>query len=251
LWFVFSRGIYFAEKSEYSHCYAYQPSQRPIASADADGRSVGQPDEREMFLTKLLAGNVIKLNRDDSPQKAAECRALTVPPTNPRTNLKYNTVTGHTGGSQVWIVYENGRAYPDYLVRYYRGKHDLTRTPFVTKAEAVAAQKSPPIAPPNPVDTTSTTEDSDEDDMEAGQVGYYTWEYHDAGYWKKYSPGHQAALEAAYQDYVQHPASSVSYATIRSDDWGYRIDFPTMTQTNVEHQNHTQRKVQRRLFTTV
>jgi hypothetical protein len=63
LWFVFSRGIYFAEKSEYSHCYAYQPSQR---------RSVGQPDEREMFLTKLLAGNVIKLNRDDSPQKAAE-----------------------------------------------------------------------------------------------------------------------------------------------------------------------------------
>ena len=30
---------------------------------------------------------------------------------------------------------ENGRAYPDYLVRYYKGKRDPTRTPYGSKAE--------------------------------------------------------------------------------------------------------------------
>jgi hypothetical protein len=31
---------------------------------------------------------------------------------------RYDTVTGDTGGSKVYIVYENGRAYPEYLVTY-------------------------------------------------------------------------------------------------------------------------------------
>jgi len=42
---------------------------------------------------------------------------LTCPPLNPSTGLRYNTVTGKTGGSQVWIVYENGRAYPGMHVQ--------------------------------------------------------------------------------------------------------------------------------------
>ena len=52
------------------------------------------------------------MDRDISDQKAQECRALTVPPVDPNSAVgaKYNTVTGNTGGSQVWIVYENGRA---------------------------------------------------------------------------------------------------------------------------------------------
>ena len=29
-------------------------------------------------------------------------------------------VTGETRGSKVFIIYENGRAYPEYLVTYYR-----------------------------------------------------------------------------------------------------------------------------------
>jgi hypothetical protein len=66
-----------------------------------------------MFLAKLLVGNKILMNRDGSSQKADECRALTVPPVDTNTGLKYNTVTGHAGGSQIFIVYENGRAYPD------------------------------------------------------------------------------------------------------------------------------------------
>jgi|EP01047_Picozoa_sp_COSAG01_P015538 hypothetical protein len=50
------------------------------------------------------------MDRDISDAKAAECKALVVPPVNPATGEKYHTVTGNTAGSQVWIVYENGRA---------------------------------------------------------------------------------------------------------------------------------------------
>jgi hypothetical protein len=52
--------------------------------------------DREMFLlVKIVAGNEISMHRDKSPKKQAECRALTVPPTNPKTNMKYNAVTGN------------------------------------------------------------------------------------------------------------------------------------------------------------
>jgi WWE domain len=200
-----------------------------------------------MFLSKLLVGNAIELNRDESTQKAAEYRALTVPPTNPRTNLKYNTVTGQTGGSQVWIVYENGRAYPDYLVRYYRDKRDPTRTPWESKEAAARASKLPPrtLASPAPVATTEAMTDSDMDDLEAGETGDHVWEYMDSAMWKPYSSHHQVSLESAYQYFLKHPDHKC--AEVRSDNWGYRVDFSTMLQTNVEHHSHTQRKVQRRL----
>ena len=41
--------------------------------------------------------------------------------------------------SQVFIVYENGRAYPRYIVRYYRGNRDPARTPYTSREEARAA----------------------------------------------------------------------------------------------------------------
>jgi hypothetical protein len=64
-----------------------------------------------MFLAKLLVGNEVVLDRDASAAKAAEYRKLIVPPIMPGSNVKFNTVKGTTGGSDVWIVYENGRAY--------------------------------------------------------------------------------------------------------------------------------------------
>jgi len=81
---------------------------------------------------------------------------------------KYNTVRGYTQtdrrmsdgtwnknpdcpSSQVHIVYENGRAYPKYLVTYYRGDYDPARVtrgrgddPLYTQEEA-AAELSKPI----------------------------------------------------------------------------------------------------------
>mmetsp|Transcript_18867 Transcript_18867/g.54625 ORF Transcript_18867/g.54625 Transcript_18867/m.54625 type:complete len:756 (-) Transcript_18867:811-3078(-) len=93
------RGIYFAHKSSYSHSYGF----RVEGSAPTE-RPEGSTGEREMFLAKLLTGNETLMDRDQSSAKATECRNLTAPPVNPQTNMKYNTVSGFTAGSQVWIV---------------------------------------------------------------------------------------------------------------------------------------------------
>jgi WWE domain len=135
------RGIYFAAKSAYSNGYAFKPSKG--LTEDTPSRSErpnAQDGEREIFLTKLLVGNEVLMNRDESAERKA-CRALTVPPTDPKTGLKYNSVTGKTQNSQVWIVYENGRAYPEYLVRYYRGKRDHNRTPFQSEGDVKRMMK--------------------------------------------------------------------------------------------------------------
>jgi hypothetical protein len=39
------------------------------------------------------------------------------------------------------VVYENGRAYPEYLVRYYKGPRDPERTPYESLKDAVNGEK--------------------------------------------------------------------------------------------------------------
>lgn len=118
-----SCGIYFADDSVYSNTYSH----RPINGAD--DRPTGQSDEHELIYTKLLKGNHVVLDA---------CRELIVPPEDPISGLKYSTVAGRTQGYNVWIVYENGRAYPDYIVRYYGGTRDPKRTPYSSQKEAAA-----------------------------------------------------------------------------------------------------------------
>ena len=198
-----------------------------------------------MFLAKLLIGNDVNMNRDESARKANECRALTVPPINPRTNLKYNTVTGNTGGSQVWVVYENGRAYPDYLVRYYRGKRDPKRTPYQSKKKALIAK---PLKKPD--NTAYISDDSDEDDLELGATAasskaMMTWEFSDNSAWKEYGQLHQVKIEGAYQVFLGNP--SMKTTIIKSDEWTYEVDLDAMVQTNIQHQDRTRRDIRRRL----
>lgn len=102
------RGLYFADKADYSSHYSFKPPQDTLMASFTGGSSSrrgGKADEREMFLTKLLVGNEVLLDPNVSTAKAREYRQLTMPPTDSRTGLKYNTVTGNTGGSRVWVVY--------------------------------------------------------------------------------------------------------------------------------------------------
>ena len=91
---MWGRGLYFAEKASYSNSYAF---------ATAQGRKC-------ILLAKLFVGEEIHMQSD---------RSLRLPPYKPDgSGRRYNTVTGSTGGSKVYIVYENGRAYPEYMVTY-------------------------------------------------------------------------------------------------------------------------------------
>ena len=193
--------------------------------------------DHEMFLAKLLVGNEVLMNRDESPAKAAECKALTVPPiADPKTKLRYDTVTGHTDGSQVWIVYENFRAYPDYLVRYYRGPRDVKRTPYKDKQEMMnATAKTRPIR--------NDPECPDDTDLESGVI----WEYEDTDGWKPYTHHHQVAIESAYQSFEVTKVSKISTVQISTSEWDYEVDVAAMLQKNIKHASNTQRKVRRRL----
>ena len=93
---MWGNGNYFAMKASYSNKYAYR-----------------LPDgTRQIFLAKVLTGQSIELKPDSS---------LRMPPIiNPATkgNVRYDTVNGHTNGSQVFIAYSNDKAYPFYLISY-------------------------------------------------------------------------------------------------------------------------------------
>ena len=92
---------YFAVNASYSHAYAY---------AKSDG-------SRQMFLVKVLTGD----SHSSTPN-----RNLRMPPEKQSgaggklqfATPRYDTVTGNTGGSQVFMAYDNDKAYPAYLIQY-------------------------------------------------------------------------------------------------------------------------------------
>ena len=217
------RGIYFAQNSSYSYSYSFAPG------SNCMDRDDGMSGEREMFLAKLLVGNEIYMNRDESSSMQHQCQELTVPPVDPKSGLKYNTVSGTTGGSKVWIVYENGRAYPDYLVRYYRGKRDPSRTPLESHGSSslVSLAKSIFSAVSN-----------------ENLSGKVTWEYYDGG-WHEYQTQAQKDIEDFF---LMHKCKKTTGSTVQiyTGQWHYDIDIVSMTQMNVDHMNRTVRKIRRR-----
>lgn len=95
---MWGRGNYFAMNASYSDLYAYQE----------DGL-------RKMFAAWVLTGKAYD-SRPDS--------ALIKPPVwnedaaDSQVKHHYDTVTGMTGGTRVYITYDNRHAYPAYLIVY-------------------------------------------------------------------------------------------------------------------------------------
>lgn len=235
------RGIYFALHSSYSHSYAYKPYGESWHSSSPN-RPMGCSDEREMILAKLLVGKATTLDKDSS---------LVIPPVEPGNSPhRYHTVQGHTGGSPVYIVYENGRGYPAFLVRYYRGTRDGTRTPYASREEAIAAKavaeaKAARAAAGDAAQhSAGTSVVTVSDDLESGAsdglIGdsCVTWEFMDNSGWSRYSDAHKAILEAGW-------SRGSNEAYLETDSWKYKVMFKDMVQVNQEHESHTRRKVRR------
>ena len=84
---MWGEGLYFAVNSSYSHHYAFNLG---------DG-------EMCMFLAQVFVG-YSEVRKPDS--------SITGP------KPKFHSVQGVTGGSQIHILYQNGLAYPSYLITY-------------------------------------------------------------------------------------------------------------------------------------
>jgi len=219
---LWGRGIYFADKAAYSKNYSHTPAKKSQTNA----RQNPKKGESEMFLARLLVGKETKL---------AQNRSLTVPPTDSSSGLKYNSVTGHTNGSQVWIVYENGRAYPEYLVRYYTGSRDASRSPYESKAEASKKSKKWKTSDFElDVPTISTQLNAD--------MSHGFWEYLSDSGWVAYDTFNQTLIEKTFQESTRNAAAS-GVVVIKGPQWEYEVDVENKTQTNVQHAACKQRTI--------
>lgn len=96
---MWGRGIYFAVNAVYSkQNYAYKNN---------DGT-------HSLFYARVALGDFVQLPASNS---------ITLPPEKPQSNgqfskIRYDSIKGNTGGSDVFIIYENGRAYPEYLITF-------------------------------------------------------------------------------------------------------------------------------------
>jgi hypothetical protein len=71
-------------------------------------------DTKQMFFASVCLGDVTHIMPNDNK--------LRKPPTRGKNsdgiNEDYDTVSGETENSLVYMVYENGRAYPEYLITF-------------------------------------------------------------------------------------------------------------------------------------
>ena len=92
---MWGRGSYFAVNASYSDRYAHVES-----------------NVRQILVAHVLTGHSYYSQPDGS---------LTKPPFRPSTvKRRYDSVHGDTGGSRVYITYDNEKAYPAYLISYIR-----------------------------------------------------------------------------------------------------------------------------------
>ena len=89
---MWGRALYFAKNASYSKDYSF----------------VHPDNQRTMFLAEVLLGDYAKLGKNKS---------LLRPPPKPD-GTPYDSVKGQTGNSDVYMVYNNCKAYPRYLVTY-------------------------------------------------------------------------------------------------------------------------------------
>lgn len=95
---------YFAQSASYSNHYAHMAQ---------DGTSL-----RQIFLAEVLTG----YSCNSPPNSELRMPPLMPPESNTArvhfTQQRYDTVTGVTGGSQVYMTYDNDKSYPAYLIEY-------------------------------------------------------------------------------------------------------------------------------------
>lgn len=105
---MWGTGTYFAENAIYSARYAHNTT----------------TNTKQMFLAKVVVGTCVEMPPTNTlrhpPQRTDD------------SNMRYNTVCGQTGGNKVFVVYEGGRAFPEFLVEYSDTKQYPRGTPTQT-----------------------------------------------------------------------------------------------------------------------
>jgi len=237
---MWGRGIYFSERASYSDPYSFKPFNKYTDTLQQD---------RELILVKLLVGEEIFLDRNGDEHMKQACKTLVAPPDNPdRPGMKFDTVSGQIDdehNTKVYVVYENGRAYPEYLVRYYKGPRNVERTPYESLDKAIKGEASKTSTANNP--ESALVLDFADDNASATSslhsvpCSKAVWEFEEDGGngWVQYQSAHQIQLEQAYQ------RDPVGVTTIKHFPWTYAVDMSVNLQTNLDHPSRKCRKIRR------
>ena len=97
---MWGKGNYFAVNSKYSNRYAFRTSdgtKKLFAAWVLTGNSICLPSNRELVQPPFMDKPA---NQENVVQR------------------RYDSVKGTTGGTQVYITYDNEHAYPAYLITY-------------------------------------------------------------------------------------------------------------------------------------
>ena len=92
---LWGKGAYFAVNASYSDSYSHRSS-----------------CGKQMLLVRVLTGQSYSYGHRKDPSLTKP------PPLSHGSHMLYDTVNGHTNGSDVYIVYDHDRAYPAYLITY-------------------------------------------------------------------------------------------------------------------------------------
>jgi len=71
----------------------------------------------------------------------------------------------------------------------------------------------------------------------------WVWQYYDNGF-HNYQTDANDVVESVYQEYLKSPYTC-DVRSVKSGQWMYEIDFRVMTQKNIRHESHTERKIRR------
>ena len=124
---LWGTGSYFAVNASYSDAYAYS--------------TPGGFNVKQMFICKVLTGDCY--NAGSTTDKS-----LRQPPlksSEGHEEKRYDSVKGHTNGSDVYVVYDHEKVYPAYLVTY-----SLDSLAYVPSSYSYQPQQTPPTVPPRP-----------------------------------------------------------------------------------------------------
>lgn len=120
---------------------------------------------------------------------------------------------------------------------------------LICKQSPTSAKKSskvpkiPKKTKPTSVVSQITTINQPQEITSATESPTHKWQYFDNG-WFDYHAEASKLVEEAYQDYIAHPGMW-DVRAVKSGRWHYQVDFPNLKQTNIEHDDHTQRDIRR------
>lgn len=132
---------------------------------------------------------------------------------------------------EVGNIVQNGARYRTKTKPARRAKRVTKSNPVVAIAKANSTRKPKPAPNKKTVPVTPVS-----------QLIWF-WQYYDNG-WMNYHPDASTIVEAVYQDYLRNPGVT-DVRSVTSGDWNYLVDFKLMQQQNIQHENHTIRKIRR------